>query len=378
MNITNDSLRKAAILVSSLDQKTANTIMAQMPQDQNLRVRHAIHILGPVSDNERREIINDFLQIPPPMPTPADDGIELDDSLALHFSQSPQHKTGQHVDNPQKTPFHFLSEMATESLAPLLAGEHPQTAAIILAYLPPEQAAELVLQFTPDHQVNVLRRLADINFADPQIIREIEEVLESLLSVSNTTDRKSDGITSVINILEAVDTTERQHLLETLANRDRNFAARFQQTYKNHTKTNESDMAMLQPPNHLEKPSATSSLNPMENRLTPLVETPYTPTFTYEQLSDLDDSALSAVLCQVNPEVTLLALAGSHESFVDRILSQLSKRDAKQLRRKIDHLGPLRLRDIETAQHKLAQIAERLIEDHPIHLLPTHGLSVAV
>ena len=66
MNITNDSLRKAAILVSSLDQKTANTIMAQMPQDQNLRVRHAIHILGPVSDNERREIINDFLQIPPP------------------------------------------------------------------------------------------------------------------------------------------------------------------------------------------------------------------------------------------------------------------------------------------------------------------------
>ena len=381
MNIANDSLRKAAILVSSLDQETANTIMAQIPQDQNLRVRHAIHILGSVSDNERRDIIDDFLQITPPMPTSADDGIELDDSLALHFSQSPQHKIGQSVDNSQKKPFHFLCEMATESLAPLLAGEHPQTTAIILAYLPPEQAAELVLQFTPDHQVNVLRRLADINFTDPQIIREIEEVLESLLSVSNTTHRKSDGITSVNNILEAIDTTERQHLLETLANHDRNFAARFQQTYKNHTKTNKSDMAMLQFPNHLEKPSATSSLNPMENqpheRLTPLVETPSTPAFTYEQLSDLDDSALSAVLCQANPEVTLLALAGSHESFVDRILSQLSKRDAKQLRRKIDHLGPLRLRDIETAQHQLAQIAERLIEDHPIHLLPTRGLSVA-
>ena len=117
--------------------------------------------------------------------------------------------------------------------------------------------------------------------------------------------------------------------------------------------------------------------NQPHERLTPLVETPSTPAFTYEQLSDLDDSALSAVLCQANPEVTLLALAGSHESFVDRILSQLSKRDAKQLRRKIDHLGPLRLRDIETAQHQLAQIAERLIEDHPIHLLPTRGLSVA-
>lgn len=381
MNTTNDSLRKAAILVSSLDQETAKTIMAQIPQDQNLRVRHAIHTLGSVSDNERREIIDDFLQVTPPPPTTTDDGVELDDSLALHFPQSPQHKINSHVDYPQKKPFHFLSEMATESLVPLLAGEHPQTAAIILAYLPPEQAAELVLQFSADHQVNVLRRLADINFADPQIIREIEEVLESSLSVSNTTNRKPDGIASVNHILEAVDAPERQHLLETLANRDRNFAARFQQPDNNHTKTDQSDMAMPQPPNHPDKPSVTSSLNSIENQplddLTPFVKTCSAPALTYEQLSDLDDSALSTVLCQANPEVTLLALAGSRESFVDRILSQLSKRDAKQLRRKIDHLGPLRLRDIETAQSKLTQIAERLLEDHPVHLLPTRGLSVA-
>src|SRR5688572_10417539 len=170
MTDSNDSLRKAAILIATLDPRSAERLLAQMPAEQAQRVRRVVAQLGPIDSVEQETVVAQFVRVGPLVPQSQPAGIELEGSLAARLGlaasagrhAAPDRKNEKAATTPatDESPFRFLHEAECDELAQMLAREHPQTVAVVLAHLPSDRAAELVAALEDDLRVEVLRRLA--------------------------------------------------------------------------------------------------------------------------------------------------------------------------------------------------------------------------
>lgn len=305
------SLRKAAILVASLDDEMADKLLEQMPEEQAALVRRMIVDLGDVDPREQDNVLNEFFRIGPaaPEPTPPVEPARIPmvvDELQLGTSTA--------LVADEETPFRFLHEAKGEKLTPILASEHPQTIALVVSHLPPDKAADVLATLASNTQVEVIRRLVVLDEANPEILREVERGLQTRI-VEHVRDerRKVAGMQAVATILSAADPRIRREILSNVAIHDRQLAGRLM-------------------PQQVE----------------------------FADLDSLDDTALALILDTADAEVVMLALAGAAPALVERILSQLPARDARLLRRALDTLGPTRLSDVEAAQRELGQLAQRL------------------
>ena len=126
------------------------------------------------------------------------------------------------VPNEPAPPFDFLREAEEEKLSQLLGGERPQTIALVLSHLPPERAGEVLARFAPPLQVEVVRRLADLENTDPETLREVEQALEARLSRQFAIERgRAAGPEAVARILAACDSRVVGNILDNLAAYDR-------------------------------------------------------------------------------------------------------------------------------------------------------------
>lgn len=329
------NLRKAAILVASLDQDSADLLLSQMSVDQAATVREAIEELGPLDPEEQNEVIEEFFRIGPLVPGKQPPGIELDLSSTRQFKRPEREIERPAFTQPESTrrhdspPFRFLQEASARTLAPLLQREHPQTVAVVVSHLPPDRAAQLLAALPPALQAEVARRLVDLEQADPEILREVERGLETWLSRQVRTDeRRSAGMTALNNILAAADRDATRDIIDNLRVHDRQLANR---------------------------------LAPASQRPT-FAQVAAPSTMTFADVADLDDASLALVLRTAASEVVLLALAGAPAHFVERVTRRLPPREARMLRHSLDHMGPTRLSDMEEAQRQLADIASQLEE----------------
>lgn len=344
------NLRKAAILVASLDERSARKLLGQMTDEQNELLRQAISELGPIDPNEQDEVIEEFFRIGPLVPDKQPSGIELDSGLARRIAigqrPAPRHYEQQRhyvEEHPSAPPFRFLHEAPVDTLAPLLSREHPQTVAVVVSHLPPNRAAELLALLPAAMQADVARRLVDLDEADPEIIREVERGLESWLSQQVRSDRRrSAGLAALHNILAAGNGRISQDIVSNLATHDRQLASKLQ-------------------PQASPQPSAPRP--------------PIVP-MTFAHVTELNDAGLGAVLRTALPEVVLLALAGAPPELVDRVLRRLPLDEGRTLRYALDHLGPTRLSDVEEAQQQLADVAMHLEETGQL-TRPKRRLSLA-
>ena len=177
----NASIRKAAILLDSLDPASADALMDQIPPEQAARIRQAVMELGEIAPAEQKVVVDEFMRGQRVTPPQTDHGIELDDSLveklkADRFDTEPPPA----VDDP--LPFRFLHQTAGKTLTSFLQHEHPQTVAVVLSHLPPERAAETLAELPEDLQSDVVRRLSLLEQTDPEVVREVERELESRLA----------------------------------------------------------------------------------------------------------------------------------------------------------------------------------------------------
>jgi flagellar motor switch protein FliG len=230
MSSTNDHLRRAAILIDSLDREAADALLDQMGPSHADRVRRALLSLGEVREEERREVIAQFMargEQPPSRPAgPAivvdDSGIEIEESLAARLAKGdsePEQRSP--APTRQVTPFRFLHETTGEMIAPFLRDENPQTIAVVLAHLPPEQAADVLARLDPAVQTDVVRRIAHLDETSSEVLRDVEQELGSRLSHRlHTLRRRSAGLTAVRQILSAADPSNRSGLLTHLATSD--------------------------------------------------------------------------------------------------------------------------------------------------------------
>ncbi len=322
MKLSNEGLRKAAILVASLDTAAADAVLDQLTPEQARQVREIVVEMDDVDQGERQRVIDEFFSVGPQVPAKDDHeymvpvGVELDGRLAWLAARggATQPDNDGHSAAVAGHPFRFLQEAEAEKLVRVLSSERPQTIALVLSHLAPVRAGAVLARLPENVQVDVIHRLVDLEETDPEILREVEEALRSRLSQQVEMQRRRvAGLHAVAGILQATDGRVGMQILDNLASRDRGLAEK---------------------------------LGPRS--------------LTFGDLADLEESTLAAVFDEAGPELMLPALFGAMPEVVSHVLARVPQADARALRQQLDHPGPIRLRDVEEARRQIAHIATRL------------------
>lgn len=317
MKFESDGLRKAAIVVSSLSTQAADRLLDCFTPEQAQRVRQAMVDLDDIDPRDEQRVLEDFFRTGPK-------GIEVHDRLRrqvladTYIPSTPSHKD----KGKSSLPFRFLRDAEADKLARVLTGERPQTIALVLSHLSPEQAGPVLARLGSPLQVDVIHRLIDLEETDPAILEEVEQALESRLSQQVRMQRRRvAGLQAVAGILNASPRAEGAQILQTLAARDPMLAEKFAP-----------------------------------------------PPIAFEDLADADDRTWSVLFQEAEPEVVQLALLGAPPSLIARIVRRMPAREAEEFRRKLDHPGPVRLSDVEDARQELAELARGLAGEGRIRL----------
>jgi flagellar motor switch protein FliG len=215
----------------------------------------------------------------------------------------------------QVRPFDFIRKTEATQLLNFIQNEHPQAIAMILCYLKPKQAAEILAELPPDKQADVTKRIALMDRTSPDVIKEVERALEKKLSALMTEDFTTvGGIDSVVEILTGVDRSTEKYILETLETEDAEL-------------TDEIKKKM----------------------------------FVFEDLITLDNRSIQRVLREITDNRELaVALKGAKAEVQEVIYANLSKRLGAMIREDMDFMGPVRRSDSEEAQQKIVNIVRRL------------------
>jgi len=395
MSALPERIRKAAVLVTALDQETADQLLDQMTSEQAQLVRNAALDLGEISRLETSQVIEEFLQSNSPT-----SGVEIDPSLADKLTG-----TDDLVDvdpglpaEPEQ-PFRFLHEAEPETLSDLLRWEHPQTIAVVLSHLPPSQGMQVLVHFTDSLQHQILQRMIGLENTNSKVIHNIEQELERLFARKiHSRSESAAGLLAVQAIFKQADAHHRQQLLKNMSSQDRQRllgnqssgnASKDQLAGKHRRKladflrdqqpgisprmvtllekiedrekqlANQAGRMQPQPPDTLpanatKKPSsqaipAGTPASLEDNHL------------LFDHLSEMGSDALAKVLQNVEPHILLLALMGASPELMNRITAPLPASDNKRLRQQMEQIGPLRLQDIATAQNLVIKAATQLI-----------------
>ncbi|MEN6558611.1 MAG: FliG C-terminal domain-containing protein [Thermoguttaceae bacterium] len=277
--------------------------------------------LDTINLQEQQRVIDEFQRIEPMIPPAAPAGIELDklsiDATRRDFLDDLDSPISSEAAASTSAPFEFLRDTDDPRLAELLTAERPQTIALVLSHLPPDRAGATLAHFEPSLQIEVIRRLADLERADPETLRQVEQTLEERLARKKSDSRQRiDGPQTVARILAACDGATAGEIVDHLAHYDPSLAE------------------ML-------------GYQPME----------------FDDLAQLDDTLLKAVFQATDPNVATAALLGAATTLVERVLDGLSPEQAKQWRRRLECPEPIRLSDIDAARSQIAATARRLSFD---------------
>lgn len=316
MKLTNQGLRKAAILVSSLDTAAADKVLDQLTPEQAQQVRMLVVDLGDINRGEQQRVIDEFFRVGPMIPPKCPPGIELDGrlaSLGITMDDAESEEPRQHRQ-AEGGSLQFLKEAETEKLARVLAEERPQTIALVLSRLPAARAGSVLSKLRPILQVEVIRRLVDLEETDPEILREVEEAIQARLSKQVQMQRRRvAGLKAVTSILEASDGRTGMQILDTLSAYDQ-----------------------------------------------PLADKLDARTLEFDDLADMDDELLARIFKAAGQALMIPALLGSPPRMVERLLAQWPADQGDAIRRQLEHPGPIRLRDVEEARRQIARLARRM------------------
>lgn len=367
MTTISSNLRKAAVLLRSLDSDTAAIMLAQLSPEEAASIRSAIRALGPLDPEEQSDVAAEFRRTRPTVIEQASGGVELAFSAPLNSSEFSVTSSSDPV-NPTAKRFEFLANAPTSALVPYLAREHAQTIAVVLAHLAPARAASVLAELPDKLQAATIERLSALGETDPESVT----VLERELATWFNTRTENRGVVArrretMANILAAADVKTRDGILSKLKMHNNVLAEQF--APKEQGRATPQDK-----PSHAQQrldSEQSGELSRIKRRIDALSQ-PHVPSsrqpaasfrplprIQFDQLIHLDPRTLTAVLRDVDANVLALALVGSHDDLIDRICQPMPKRTARTFRRQLRRLGPTRLSDVETAQRAVADTAAR-------------------
>lgn len=314
--------QKAAILLVSLGAEASAAIFKHLRQEEIDELTLEIAGIGHVAPERKQEVVEEFYEIALAQEYISEGGLDyacaiLEKALGKDHAQDVMARLSGAI---QVSPFEFLRQTDATQIINVIANEHPQTVALILAYLPPDTAAQVLSSLPEAVQTDVATRIALMDRTAPEVIREIERVLErKLSSVINQDLTSAGGLRSLVDLLNQVDRTTERAIFDSLEE---------------------------------EHPDLAEEVRRMM--------------FLFEDIVTLDDRSIQQVLREVDTKELAIALKGTRDEVKDTIFRNMSERAATNIREDLEFMGPVRVKQVEEAQQKVVEIIRRLEESGQI------------
>ena len=327
-------LQKAAVLLISLGPEKSASIFRYLKEDEIEELTLEIANTRSIAPQLKDDIINEFYQVCLAQQYISEGGIGyakdlLDKALGEERAQQVITKL---TASLQVRPFEFVRKTDASQVLNFIQDEHPQTIAMILSYLSPNQASMIIGSLDPEKQADVAKRIAMMDRTSPDVIKEVESVLErKLASLANQDYTIVGGVDAIVSILNTVDRSTEKHIMETL---------------------------------EVEEPELADEIRKKM--------------FVFEDILLLDDRAIQRVLRDVENSDLAIALKGSNDEVKGAILKNLSKRLAAMIEEDMEFMGPVRMKDVEEAQQKIVAVIRKLEDSAEIVISRGGGDEIVV
>lgn len=308
--------QKAAILLLSLGSEISAGIMKNLREDEIEELSLEIANIRRVPPEVKDQVLEEFYQICLAQEYILSGGIDsareiLEKALGSHKAQD---IIGKLTASLQVRPFDFARKTEPSQLLNFIQNEHPQTIALVMAYLSPEQAGIILSALPPLQQVEVAKRIATMDRTSPDVLREVELILEKKLSSFVMQDFTiAGGVESVVSILNRVDRGTEKTILEALAEENPELA------------------------------------DEIKRRM-----------FVFEDIVLLDNRSVQRILREIDAKDLAMAMKTASEDVKNLIFRNMSKRAVELLKEDMGYMGPVRLRDVEEAQQKIVNVIRQL------------------
>jgi len=308
--------QKAAVFLVSLGSDVSSEVFKHLREDEIEQLTFEIARLDKVEPDDKDKVLQEFQEMMMAQEFITQGGIDYARDILERAlgTQKAIDIVNRLTSSLQVRPFDFIRRTDPSHLLNFIQGEHPQTIALILAYLDPQKSAQILAELPHNVQADVARRIAEMKRTSPDVLREVERVLERKLSTLASEDfTQAGGIDTVVEILNNVDRGTEKIIIEALEEEDPELAEE------------------------------------IKKRM-----------FVFEDIVLLDDRSIQKVLREVDTQELAKALKGVDNEVQEKIFRNMSKRAASLLSEDMDFMGPIRLRDVEEAQQKIVNIIRKL------------------
>lgn len=311
-----NGIQKAAVLLITLGPEKSATIFKHLKEDEIEQLTLEIANTRSVSPQVKEDVINEFYEVCLAQQYIAEGGIGyakelLEKALGTEKAMAVISKL---TSSLQVRPFEFIRKTEATQLLNFIQDEHPQTIALILSYLSASQAAQVIAALPVEKQADVAKRIAQMDRTSPDVIKEVERVLErKLASLVNQDYTTIGGVDAIVDILNSVDRGTEKHIVESL---------------------------------EMEEPELADEIR--------------RKMFVFEDILLLDDRTVQRVLRDVDNNDLAVALKSANEEVRNLIFSNQSKRLATMIQEDMEFMGPVRMKDVEEAQQKIVNVIRKL------------------
>lgn len=310
--------QKAAILLISLGPEVASSVYKHLSEEEIEKLTLEISGVRKVESHAKEEILEEFHNIALAQDYISQGGIGYAKTVLEKALGNEQAAIiiNRLTSSLQVRPFDFARKADPAQILNFIQNEHPQTIALILSYLDAAQAGQILSELPQEMQADIARRIAVMDSTSPEIINEVEQILERKLSATVTQDyTQTGGIEAVVDVLNGVDRSTERTILDALE---------------------------IQDPELAEE---------IKKRM-----------FVFEDIVTLDNRAIQRVIRDCESEDLMLSLKVSSDEVKDIIFKNMSSRMAETFKDEMEFMGPVRLRDVEEAQSRIVAIIRRLEE----------------
>ncbi|HLS35078.1 MAG TPA: flagellar motor switch protein FliG [Bacillota bacterium] len=310
--------QKAAILLISLGPDVSAQVYKHLTDEEIEQLSLEISTVNKVEPELKEDILEQFHQIALAQDYISQGGVSYAKSVLekAFGKQEAENIINRLTSSLQVRPFDFARKADPSQLLNYIQNEHPQTIALILSYLDPEQSGQILSELPQDTQAEIAKRIATMDSTSPEIISQVEQVLERNIASSLTEDQtQTGGIESVVEVLNSVDRSTERTILDTL---------------------------------EVQEPELADEI---KKRM-----------FVFEDIVILDNRAIQRVIREVDNEDLILSLKVASDEVKEIIFQNMSQRMADTFKEEMEFLGPVRLRDVEEAQTRIVSTIRRLEE----------------
>ncbi|MFP3516676.1 flagellar motor switch protein FliG [Pseudomonas sp. SIMBA_077] len=309
---------KAAILLLSLGEADAAQVLRHMGPKEVQRVGVAMAQMRNVHREQVEQVMSEFVEV---VGDQTSLGVGSDSYIRKMLTSAlGEDKANGLIDRillgGNTSGLDSLKWMEPRAVADVIRFEHPQIQAIVVAYLDPDQAGEVLGHFDQKARLDIILRVSSLNTVQPAALKELNQILEKQFAGNSNASRTSlGGIKRAADIMNFLDSSMEAQLMDSIRDVDEDLSGQIEDLM-----------------------------------------------FVFNNLADVDDRGIQALLREVSSDVLVLALKGSDDNVQDKIFKNMSKRAAELLRDDLEAKGPVRVSDVETAQKEILTIARRMAE----------------